>query len=48
LPFNAGEAGIADTVIGEIGQLKRTAGVNEPTDAVGRYFLSGVGVSGAA
>ena len=41
LPFNAGEAGIADTVIGQIGQLKRTAGVDEPTDAVGRNFLSG-------
>ena len=41
LPFNTGEAGIADTVIGQIGQLKGTAGVDEPTDAVGRNFLSG-------
>jgi hypothetical protein len=41
LPFNTGEAAIADTVIGEIGQFKGTPGVDEPTDAVGWNFLSG-------
>jgi hypothetical protein len=44
LPFGA-MPGVADTMIG---QLKGTAGIDEPTDAVGWDLGAAAGVAGAA